>query len=60
MDYVKVLADSWKRQTLLNVERMRDDTDFVGKRMFTFLMILFSLADTGQSPAAPIVTVPSR
>ncbi len=37
-----------------------DDTDFVSKRTFTFLMILFSLAETGQAPAAPIVTVPSR
>jgi hypothetical protein len=60
MDYVKVLADSWKRQTLLNVVRMSDDTDFVGKRIFTFLMILFSLAETFQAPAAPVVIVPSR
>jgi hypothetical protein len=28
--------------------------------MFTFLMILFSLAETGQTSAAPVVTVPSR
>jgi hypothetical protein len=37
-----------------------DDTDIASKRMFTFLMILFSLAETGQNVAAPIVTVPSR
>lgn len=37
-----------------------DDTDIASKRTFTFLMILFSLAETGQSTAAPIVTVPSR
>jgi hypothetical protein len=37
-----------------------DDTDIASKRTFTFLMILFSLAETGQSAAAPIVTVPSR
>jgi len=36
------------------------DTDIASKRTFTFLMILFSLAETGQSAAAPIVTVPSR
>lgn len=36
------------------------DTDVDSKRTFTFLMILFSLAETGQSTAAPIVTVPSR
>jgi hypothetical protein len=37
-----------------------DDTDIASKRTFTFLMILFSLAETGQVPAAPVVTVPSR
>jgi hypothetical protein len=37
-----------------------DDTDIASKRTFTFLMILFSLAETGQAPAAPVVTVPSR
>jgi hypothetical protein len=37
-----------------------DDHDIASKRTFTFLMILFSLAETGQSVAAPIVTVPSR
>lgn len=36
------------------------DTDVASKRTFTFLMILFSLAETGQSTAAPVVTVPSR
>ena len=37
-----------------------DDTDIASKRTFTFMMILFSLAETGQVPAAPVVTVPSR
>jgi hypothetical protein len=37
-----------------------DDSDIASKRMFTFLMILFSLAETGQTSAAPVVTVPSR
>jgi hypothetical protein len=37
-----------------------DDTDIASKRSFTFLMILFSLAETGQTTAAPVVTVPSR
>jgi hypothetical protein len=36
-----------------------DDTDIASKRIFTFLMILFSLAETGQGVAAPVVTVPS-
>ena len=37
-----------------------DETDVDSKRVFTFLMILFSLAETGQAPAAPVVTVPTR
>jgi hypothetical protein len=37
-----------------------DDTDIPSKRTFTFLMILFSLAETGQTTASPVVTVPSR
>jgi hypothetical protein len=37
-----------------------DDSDIASKRTFTFLMILFSLAETGQATSAPVVTVPSR
>ena len=37
-----------------------DDNDIASKRTFTFLMLLFSLAETGQPAAAPVVTVPSR
>ena len=37
-----------------------DQADIASKRTFTFLMILFSLAETGPSAAAPVVTVPSR
>lgn len=37
-----------------------DDKDVASKRTFTFLLILFSLAETGQATAAPVVTVPSR
>jgi hypothetical protein len=37
-----------------------DDNDIASKRIFTFLLILFSLAETGQTVAAPVVTVPSR
>jgi hypothetical protein len=37
-----------------------EDTDIASKRTFTFLLILFSLAETGQSVTAPVVTVPSR
>lgn len=35
-----------------------DDRDIESKRMFTFLMILFSLAETGSEGSAPIVTIP--
>jgi hypothetical protein len=37
-----------------------DENDIASKRTFTFLMILFSLAETGQGVPAPVVTVPSR
>jgi hypothetical protein len=37
-----------------------DDSDIASKRTFTFLMLIFSLAETGQPTAAPVVTVPSR
>lgn len=37
-----------------------DDVDLSSKRAFTFLLILFSLAETGQTSTAPVVTVPSR
>jgi hypothetical protein len=36
------------------------DDDIVSKRPFTFLMLLFSLAETGQPAVAPVLTVPSR
>jgi hypothetical protein len=36
------------------------DSDIESKRTFTFLMMLFSLAETGQSAVAPVVTVPAR
>lgn len=35
-----------------------DDRDFGSKRVFAFLMILFSLAETGAPQAAPVVTIP--
>jgi hypothetical protein len=37
-----------------------DDNDIASKSTFTFLLILFSLAETGQGATAPVVTVPSR
>lgn len=37
-----------------------DDEDIASKRIFTFLLILSSLAETGQGAVAPVVTVPTR
>ena len=37
-----------------------DDNDIASKSTFTFLLILFSLAETGQGASSPVVTVPSR
>jgi hypothetical protein len=37
-----------------------DDTDIDSKRMFSFLMLLFSLTETGEKTGAPIVTVPTN
>jgi hypothetical protein len=35
-----------------------DDRDRVSKINFTFLMVLFSLTETGTPPQAPVITVP--
>jgi hypothetical protein len=35
-----------------------DDGDRVSKAHFTFLMVLFSLTETGTPPQAPLITVP--
>lgn len=37
-----------------------DDTDLDSKRIFSFLMMLFSLTETGAQTGAPIVTVPTN
>ena len=36
-----------------------DDRDFKSKRTFAFLMILFSLTETGSQEGLPLVTIPS-
>jgi hypothetical protein len=35
-----------------------DDDDFASKRIFTLLMIFFSLAETGVTPQTPALTIP--
>jgi hypothetical protein len=36
-----------------------DDKDFQSKRMFSFLMYLFTLAETGAPSPAPVLTIPT-
>jgi len=36
-----------------------DDKDFASKRLFFFIMFLFTLTDTGEKQGAPIITVPA-
>jgi hypothetical protein len=36
-----------------------DDRDFRSKALFTFLMFIFSLTETGGKEGAPIITVPA-
>jgi hypothetical protein len=37
-----------------------DDHDMPSKRLFSFLMFLFTLVETGGKEGAPIVTIPAQ
>ena len=37
-----------------------DDRDLKSKRVFSFMMMLFTLADTGERENLPLITMPSR
>jgi len=53
-------ADAYAAVPYRNYWYWIDDRDIASKRTFTFLMILFSLAETGSNGPTPVVTVPSR
>jgi hypothetical protein len=36
-----------------------DDKDFPSKRLFSFVMFLFTLTDTGEKQGAPVITIPA-
>jgi hypothetical protein len=37
-----------------------DDRDLASKRIFTFLMVFSSIAETGAAPQVPILTIPAN
>jgi len=37
-----------------------DDLDIKSKKVFSFLMFLFTLAETGMPEQAPVLTIPTR
>jgi hypothetical protein len=36
-----------------------DDRDLMSKKIFSFLMFVFTLVETGEKGAAPVVTIPT-
>ena len=37
-----------------------DDRDLVSKRTFSFMMLLFTLSDTGERENLPLITIPAQ
>jgi hypothetical protein len=52
-------ADSYAAARYQDYWYWIDRSDFKSKRMFTFTMLLFTLAETGGSQPAPVVTIPA-
>ena len=65
-DLIAIHSDSKRPTDAYAAVRYRDmwfwidDRDLNSKRMFAFVMLLFSLTETGGSEHAPIVTVPTN
>ena len=62
----KILSAQEKPDTTYAALRYRDtwfyidDTDFTSKRVFSFIMLLFTLADSSPERAAPVITIPAQ
>jgi len=62
----KILSAQERPDTMYAALRSRDtwfyidDTDFQSKRVFSFVMLLFTLADSSPERAAPVITIPAQ
>ncbi len=53
-------ADTFAAARYGNTWYWINNNDLASKRVFTFLMMFFSLAETGVTPQAPVLTVPAN
>jgi hypothetical protein len=65
-DYTGAVAESWKSQILITAVPYRghwfyvDDRDMASKRLFTFLMFIFTLVEAPGREGAPVLTIPTQ